>query len=389
MLRKWLLLAPAIAAVFALATTAPHPPSIRLARVPHGGIQPQLAFEGGALHLLYFAGDPKAGDLFYATSHDSGATWSAPLRVNSSPRTAIALGTIRGGQMALGANGSVHVVWNGSSEAQQQGPLNPESGRREAPLFYSRLERGQSAFQPERNLMTRTFGLDGGGTVAADSAGNVYAAWHGKAPGAPAGEAGRQVWIAVSRDGGRTFAPEQPAWSQPTGACGCCGMSLFASRDGVLRALYRSATENVHRDIYLLTSSDRARSFTGRKLDTWNLNACPMSSMSFAEGSGTVAAAWETAGQVYYADLARAAAAPVAAPGEGKGRKHPRLAVAPGGDVLMLWTAGTGWQRGGSLAWQLFDSAGQPVGPTHMQPGLPAWSFGAVASTPGGLVIVY
>ena len=30
--------------------------------------------------------------------------------------------------------------------------------------------------------MTRTFHLDGGGTVAADPGGNVYVAWHGGTP---------------------------------------------------------------------------------------------------------------------------------------------------------------------------------------------------------------
>jgi hypothetical protein len=29
--------------------------------------------------------------------------------------------------------------------------------------------------------------------------------------------------------------------------------------------------------------------------------------------------------------------------------------------VLLVWTEGTGWQRGGSLAWQLFDANGQPT----------------------------
>lgn len=134
--------------------------------------------------------------------------------------------------------------------------------------------------------MTGTFGLDGGGTVTADSAGNVYVGWHGKAPGAAEGEAGRQVWIAESHDDGRTFAVERPAWKDPTGACGCCGMAMFADTKGTVRAVYRAATENVHRDIYMLTSRDHTRNFQGRRLHTWEINACPMSSMSFAEAAG-------------------------------------------------------------------------------------------------------
>ena len=155
-------------------------------------------------------------------------------------------------------------------------------------MLYSQLNGARTAFEPERSVMTRTFGLDGGGTVTADSAGNVYVAWHGKAPGAAAGEAGRQVWVAEAHDDGKTFAAERPAWKEPTGACGCCGMAMFTDTKGTVRALYRSATENVHRDIYLLASHDHARGFEGRKLHTWEVNACPMSSMGFAEAAGKV-----------------------------------------------------------------------------------------------------
>src|SRR5260370_35918876 len=58
-----------------------------------------------------------------------------------------------------------------------------------------------------------------------------------------------------------------------------------------------------HRDSYLLTSKDHARSFHGSLLHKWNLNACPMSSMDFAENGTTVLGAWETGGQVNWASL--------------------------------------------------------------------------------------
>jgi hypothetical protein len=256
-------------------------------------------------------------------------------------------------------------------------------------MLYSRLSADGTRFDPERSLMTQTFGLDGGGTLAADATGDVYVAWHGKAPGAVKGEAGRQVWMAVSHDDGTNFAPEQPAWGEPTGACGCCGMAVFADSHGTVRALYRSATEDIHRDIFLLTSLDHARSFTGRKVHTWNINACPMSSMAFSEGDGSVFGAWETGGQVYFENLTQTNALPVSAPGDGRGRKHPRLAIGSNGEILALWTEGTGWQRGGSLAWQTFEASGRPVGETHTQTGVPAWSFGAVAAKPGGFIVLY
>ena len=364
--------------------------AISVVRVPNGGIQPQAVMgPGGILHLLYFSGDPKNGDLYYVNSRDDGVTWSTPLRVNSTPGSAIALGTIRGGQMAIGRNGSIHVAWNGSDAVESSGPVNPESGQRGAPMLYSRLRHGHRVFDAERNLMKRSYGLDGGGSIAADSAGDVYVGWHGKVAGAAEGEAGRQVWIAASHDDGATFGVERPAWAEPTGACGCCGMALFADSRGTVRALYRSATDNIHRDIFLLTSNDRGQTFTGRKLHAWDINACPMTSMGFSEGAGTVFGAWETGGQVYFENLTKPGALPVSAPGVGKGRKHPRIAISSNGHVAMVWTEGTGWQRGGRLAWQLFDLQGKSLGETHTEAGIPAWSFATVAASADRFIILY
>src|SRR5262249_2586395 len=66
--------------------------------------------------------------------------------------------------------------------------------------------------------------LDGGGTVAADSAGNVYMAWHGVSKVAR-GEVSREVWLAHSTDEGKTFGQEIVA-NHPRSACACrCGQA--------------------------------------------------------------------------------------------------------------------------------------------------------------------
>ena len=120
---------------FVLAWTIPlFAAGIRFVRVPQGGIQPQAVIDSrGFMHLVYFSGDPKQGDVFYVHSSDNGATFSTPLRVNSQPGSAIALGTIRGAQIAVGRNGRVHVAWNGSGIALPEGVLNPEAGKPGSP----------------------------------------------------------------------------------------------------------------------------------------------------------------------------------------------------------------------------------------------------------------
>jgi hypothetical protein len=124
-------------------------------------------------------------------------------------------------------------------------------------------------------------------------------------------------------------------------------------------------------------------------LDTWDINACPMTSMAFSEAAGKVEAAWETGGQVFFENLTGTSGNPVSAPGESKGHKHPRIAISAHGETLMAWAEGTSFTRGGSLAWQLYDSSGKAVGEKGVAAGLPALSFGAVVAKPDGFVVLY
>src|SRR6266576_586835 len=100
-----------------------------------------------------------------------------------------------------------------------------------------------------------------------------------------------------------------------------------------------------------------------------------MSSESLVEGPAGVLGAWENNGQVFFAAL-DGAATPRPAPGAAAGRKHPSLAQNSAGETLFAWTEGTGWQRGGALAWQIYDRAGNPTGETgRLDAGVPVWGL--------------
>jgi hypothetical protein len=343
--------------------------SVVLTRVPDGGIQPKAAVDPatGTVHLVYFRGEGSRGDAFYIHSRD-GATFSPPVQVNSSGGTAIATGSVRGAQIAIGRHGRVHVSWNGSR------PTQPGA----TPIFYSRLNDTGDGFEPQRNVMRGTYDLDGGGAVAADRAGNVYVVWHANAPG-ERDEARRRVWVTSSADDGATFRPEHAVFGEPAGACGCCGLGAFVDSRGSVFILFRSAFALVHRDMYLLVSHDGATSFTGTKIDEWNVGACVMSTQAFAEAPSAIYTAWETKGQVYMARIERTTgriARVVAAPGVTDGtRKHPALATDGRGDVVLAWTEGTAWNKGGSVAWQVFDAAGTTIGEQGHAGNLPVWGL--------------
>src|SRR5829696_102257 len=89
------------------------------------------------------------------------------LRVNSEPGSVIATGSVRGGQIALGRAGFVHVTWSASRAIERDGV-------KQTPMWYARLRPRGRAFDPQRAIGSQTRHLDGGGSVAADSAGNVY-----------------------------------------------------------------------------------------------------------------------------------------------------------------------------------------------------------------------
>lgn len=362
------------------------PESVRVMRVPEGGIQPQVAVDrAGAVHMVYYKGDPSHGDLYYVRSRDGGIRFSDPLRVNSIAGSAIATGNIRGASIAIGRNGRIHAAWNGSHA------LTPGAAYGKEPMLYTRLNNVGTAFEPERDLIQAARGIDGGGAVAADASGNVYVVWHAPALGTK-GEDNRRVWIARSADDGATFEPERPAWNRPTGACGCCKLDAFADHNGTLYVLYRSATETVHRDIYLLISRDYGRTFEGSDISPWNVGYCVMSSESLAENRAGVWGAWEAEKQIYFARIGPATGmlSPIAAPGTGGNRKYPAVAANAEGDTILVWTEGMGWKKGGNLAWQVYDNNGRPTRDHGKADGVPVWSLVAAFARPDGhFTIVY
>jgi hypothetical protein len=359
---------------------------VKVIDVPDGGIQPQAAVDArGIVHLIYFKGDPKGGDIFYVRREPGREEFSSPIPVSHQPGTAMALGTIRGAQLAAGKNGRVHVVWDGMGEGVAV-KLGMEKEKH--PLFYTRLNDAGVAFEPERNLITYAYGLDGGSSVAADLQGNVCLTWHAPQPGNTNGEAGRAVFVARSSDEGKSFAREIPALSKATGACACCGMKAFADSRGDMLAFYRSAYQMTNRDETLLLSRSGGAQFEIAYTHHWSVGTCPMSSSFLSESSGEILAASETHGRVFFVrlDLATGKVSKPVSP-DAKA-KHPVAIGNSRGEVLLVWAEDTSWGKGGAIAWQLYDRDGQPISKRGREEGLKAWSLPTAFVDPDGTFTV-
>ena len=343
---------------------------MRVSRVPDGGICPQAAVDDrGRLHLIYFRGDARRGDLFHAASDDGGHTFGAAERVNGKPGTVMVIGGVRGPSLAVGRGGRLHITWTTTDK-----PMS---------MAYARSTDG-GKFEPPRDATRDHPGLDGGGSVAADSAGNVYLAWHAPADGGQT-EADRRVWLSRSTDDGRTFAQAVAIGLADRGCCACCATQVSAAGDGRVFVVYRTAVEQVHRDVTVLASTDHGTTFTVTATDPWQASTCVMSTSVLAISGRRSLAAWETRGHILVADVSRPAAKPVQASGPVAGSKHPAVAINRDGRSVVAWAEGTGWNKGGSVAWQMFDADGRSVaGQSGGADGLPAWDAPAVVAMPDG-----
>ena len=362
-------------ATVAVACQAPASP-VAFLRVPEGGRMPHAAVDQrGTIHLMYFRGAMTGGDLRYVSLEPGGTDWSAPVSVNSAPHSAIGMGPMDGGDMALSEHDGVriHAVWYLTD------PLR---------VLYTRSEPGRASFEPHRVL----WDLDGEvfearPSVAVNEQGRVFIAWHG-ATVHGTDDAHRGVFLMTSGDGGDTF--DSPRLISPAsgGACGCCSLDTLSVGPRVWVS-YRSAGNNVRRDQHLLRSTDDGSSFADEIIQPWSIGACPVTTTSFARGPESVRVAWETNGQVSFAAVDDVAG--MSSP-EREGRfrdKNPAIATNGDGRTLLAWGDAPGYRAGGTLQWQLFRPDGSPLPQTG--PGtetIPSGSGPAVVVRPDDSFLV-
>lgn len=155
---------------------------------------------------------------------------------------------------------------------------------------------------------------------------------------------------------------------------------------------YRAADKGLERDELFLVSPEPGAQFHVALTSPWRASTCPMSSTTLTPASSGALASWETDGQVFFATIdgtTMKATSPIS-PERGPKKKHPVAVANRAGEVLLVWTEGTAWAKGGSVHWQRFDATGKPVGKPGRAEGLPAWSLATAYAKPNGeFAVIY
>ena len=340
---------------------------VHLVEAGGGARQPQVAVaDGGRVFVAFGAGDA----IRCVASADGGKTFGPPAEVGTGG--VLALGMRRGPRVAAPRGAVVVTAVAGKVGKGRDGDV----------LAWRSADDGRTWAGPTRVNAVEGSAREGLHGMAAGPDGSVLCAW------LDLRNRRTEIYAARSADGGATWGPDRLAYRAPEkSVCECCHPSVACGPDGSAWVMWRNNVAGA-RDLYLARSADGGRTFGAAEplgRGTWPLKLCPMDGGAVAAGpGGRVETAWMRDGSVF-----------TAAPGRPERRLgpgvQPWIAAGPGG-AYVAWLA----RRGGPLEVDrpgatgpepLADAANDPVvaaGPGGRGPVVAAWEAGGPAG-PGGI----
>ena len=255
-------------------------PSTGIIQISTFGKQPAVTVDRNqAIKVTFGQGE----EIYYAASRNGGATFSEPVLVARQPK--LALGNTRGPQIV----------------ATRDYTLIAAAGFTGEILAY-RLKQGETKWsQPVNILQADTSAKEGFITLASGPGNVVHAAWLDMRL---AGK--NNIFSATSPDGGKTWSESKLVYAAPEGAvCPCCRPSIAADSKGHVYVMFRNEWQG-NRDMYLASSADGGKSFRPAQklgMGTWKLKACPMDGGGVAlDARSQAGTTWRREGTIYYAE---------------------------------------------------------------------------------------
>jgi hypothetical protein len=254
----------------------------------------------GTFYVAWVNHDAKQADVMLARFNHKAEMQGSPVRVNRQPGAATAW---RGDQpsVAVAPGGAVYVLWTARVEAGDKHGTD---------IYLSVSSDGGQTFVSEVKVNDdKAPGPHGMHSLAVSKDGRIYAGWldernvHAPRPSTKAEghhmESNRDVYLAYSTDGGRTFSKNQKVAAD---VCPCCKTSLAVAADGTLYAGWRQVLPGSYRHIAVASSTDMGTTFSTPVIvsdDRWMLQGCPVSgpSLSVDGASGNLKVVWFAAGE--------------------------------------------------------------------------------------------
>ncbi|MCP5327200.1 MAG: sialidase family protein [Steroidobacteraceae bacterium] len=240
-------------------------------------------------------------NLFFARSTDGGLTFSAPVSVNPTPGEVWGF-SVSKPRIAVGSNGTIHVFYPAND-------VHPTNGKPVAVARYTRSTDGGRTFEKPQQLNAwpttdASHLVHGGlshahvfGAMAVDNAGSVYTLWIDTRDMAKEGDSGK-VFMAVSRDDGRTFGKDAELY--PADVCPCCQLTASVDSDQRLWIGSRQV-DGKFRDSVVSVSTDGGRTFTPRQRVSgehrWEIEGCPLKPTSVTASGNNVWATYFNGGE--------------------------------------------------------------------------------------------
>ncbi|MSR61334.1 MAG: exo-alpha-sialidase [Planctomycetes bacterium] len=287
---------------------------VQYARVPDGGIRPQLAREKELLDVLYFKakpadkegeekGEPQQpsegapGDLFLTRSTDEAKNFSKGVRVNPTPGSI----TLKDGPptsaIDVGPDGRAHIAWTSAGETPSLFyACEPTPGASELQVVELGSMPGQSA--------VTALTVEASGQILLFSIATGPAADDG-------GESWKAVYVRRSVDG-KTFSAPVVIDRDKFDVSDQSGLSAHVDEiSGAIYVLYRNRFKaqpdkaSTNREVCLLCSEDQGQSFKSSRVENSKLQGDPRSSGDLFQDPDTTLLTWDTRGRVSWCKIRR------------------------------------------------------------------------------------
>lgn len=243
--------------------------------------QPWLAAADRQVALAFGSGN----DLYVATSGDEGRTFRKPVRLPNQLK--LALGRHRGPRVAIAGRTIVVSAIGGAAGRGQDGDL----------LAWRSADSGRTWSEPVRINDVEAAAREGLHGMAAHGD-RLFASW------LDLRQKGTRIYGAWSADGGATWSKNVLVYESPDGTvCQCCHPTVTIASNGDIYVMFRNVLAG-NRDMYVAKSTDGGRTFSpATKLGSgsWKLNACPMDGGGIAVTGSALVSTFRRDGQILIA----------------------------------------------------------------------------------------